>query len=52
MTPLGREEFDQTRQAVAEIVTRGRRILKHQTWAVRNFGKVRDLRKLRPLLPA
>lgn len=52
MTSPGREAFDQPRQAVAEVVTRGRRNLKRQARAVRNIGTVRDVRKLRPLLPA
>ena len=52
MTLPGKQEFEQPRQAVAEVVTRGGRRLKHQARAVRNVGKVRDVRELRPLLPA
>ena len=52
MTLPGKEKSEQPRQAVVEVVTRGGRSLKHQTRAVRNVGKVRDVRELRPLLRA
>ena len=52
MTLPGKWEFEQPRQAVADVLTRDGRSLKHQTRAVRNIGKPRDVRELRPLLPA
>ena len=55
MTLPGKQEFEHRHQAVAEVVRRDGRSLKHQTRAVRNVGNVgnvRDVRELRPLLAA